>query len=54
MNLTLPQFLAELKTANCHMSVESGVVTFENGDTFDANSALVEYEQENATAMLHW
>lgn len=36
MQLNLHEFLKELKTANCPMSVSDGIVTFENGVTFDA------------------
>jgi hypothetical protein len=35
MQLNLEQFLNELLDAECSMSVSAGVVTFEDGDTFD-------------------
>ena len=40
MELSFAQFLEELKTTNGSMSVEAGVVTFENGATFDANTTM--------------
>lgn len=40
MQLNLEQFLHELLDAECSMSVSAGVVTFEDGDTFDVAAHL--------------
>ena len=42
MQLNLQQFLTELLDAECSMSVSAGVVTFEDGDTFDVAAHLAE------------
>ena len=40
MQLNLEQFLHELLDAECSMTVSAGVVTFEDGDTFDVAAYL--------------